>query len=353
MNAIKIQEEIDQNRRSVAFDSYDITVRQLYDMIVEGLIEIAPEYQRHFVWDRTRQSQLIESLLLGIPVPNLFMATNKDSTWEVIDGLQRLTTVVNFVGEDQVIKKVNESGVKLIVDGLDKLESINGLTFDQLPKSVQLMFMTRPIRVTVLNDRSDFEVRYDLFERLNTGGVSLHPQEIRNCVFLGRFKDFIVTCSQNEDFLAVVKMTKKQEITGNREELVLKFFAYLTSRDEFIHSVKGFLNDYMEKMTKSFPDIEQRDLLNIFNNTFALLNRMLPHGIVREPRVNTTPLILYEAISIGVAELIRDGIIDQINQDQLIQLLNDNALKRLTTGATNSRRKLYDRIDYVIENAIG
>ncbi|ELS9246862.1 DUF262 domain-containing protein, partial [Vibrio cholerae] len=91
VNIIKIQEQLDENRRTVSFDSYDITVRQLYDMVVEGMIEIAPEYQRHFVWDEKRQSALIESIFLGIPVPSMFMATNKDSSWEVIDGLQRLT----------------------------------------------------------------------------------------------------------------------------------------------------------------------------------------------------------------------------------------------------------------------
>lgn len=126
MNTNTVQDQIDNNRRSVAFDSYDITVRQLFDMIKENLIDIAPEYQRHFIWDDTRQSQLIESLLLGIPVPNLFMATNKDSSWEVIDGLQRLTTLVNFLGDDQIIKKINENGKKLKLKGLEKLDKING-----------------------------------------------------------------------------------------------------------------------------------------------------------------------------------------------------------------------------------
>src|SRR5690606_34938227 len=131
-----------------------------------------------------------------------------------------------------------------------KLSAINGLTFDQLPKSLQMMFMTRPIRVTVLNDRSDFEVRYDLFERLNTGGVTLHPQEIRNCVFIGKFNDFVGRLSQYPSFRSVVKTTPKKELTGNHEELVLKFFAYFEDRDNFVHGVKEFLNEYMKKKTK-------------------------------------------------------------------------------------------------------
>lgn len=345
MNANQIQEQIDNNRRSVAFDSYDLSVRQLFDMINEGLIDIAPEYQRHFVWDEERQSQLIESLMLGIPVPNLFMATNKDSSWEVIDGLQRLTTVVNFLGDDTIIKNNNPSCSKLKLSGLEKLSSINNLIFDQLPKSVQLMFMTRPIRVTVLNDRSDFAVRYDLFERLNTGGVTLHPQEIRNCIYIGRFKDFIEECSINQHFLNVVKMTTNAERTGSREELILKFFAYFEDRNLFTHSVKGFLNDYMAKKTISFP--EEAQYRALFIKTFDILNNVLPEGIVRGNRKNITPLILFEAISIAVADLIVSNEEDLLTTQRLQAVLNDVNLVRLTTGATNSRVKLNQRIDYV------
>ena len=347
MNPILIQEQLSKNRRSVAFDSYDITIRQLLDMISEGMIDIAPEYQRHFVWNDSRQSQLIESFLLGIPVPNLFMATNKDSSWEVIDGLQRLTTIVNFIGDDKLIKSTNSKGRKLKLADLEKLNEINGCYFEDLPKSIQLMFMTRPVRVTVLNDMSDFEVRYDLFERLNTGGVILHPQEIRNCVFLGPFKNFIEECAQNKDFLDVVKMTKNSEITGNREELVLKFFAYYEDRSLFTHSVKEFLNDYMEKKSKSFPDIDNYRFL--FGETFRYLNQLLPNGIVRGNRKNITPLILFEAISIGVADLIASDQTDLLIADKLQKLLDDEDLQKLTTGATNSNKKLLQRINYVKE----
>lgn len=347
MNSNKIQEQIENNRRSVSFDSYDITVRQLFDMIQEGLIDIAPEYQRHFVWDEVRQSQLIESLILGIPVPNLFMATNRDSSWEVIDGLQRLTTIVNFLGDDVLIRNTNSNGTKLKLKGLEKLDSLNSRFFEELPKSIQLMFMTRPVRVTVLNDRSDFELRYDLFERLNTGGVTLHPQEIRNCVYLGKFKDFLEECAENKDFLDVVKMTKNAERTGNREELVLKFFAYFEDRENFVHSVKEFLNDYMAKKTESFPEIN--DYRQLFQETFGRLKELLPQGIVRGNRTNITPLVLFEAISIGTADLIAKENQNLLDAAKLQAVLNNPELKKLTTGATNSRNKLVQRIEFVKE----
>lgn len=340
-----IQEQLDQNRRTVSFDNYDITVRQLFDMIGENQIELQPEYQRHFIWDDIRQSQLIESIFLGIPVPNLFMATNPDSTWEVIDGLQRLTTIVNFLGDARLIRKTNPKGKKLKLNELEKISSMNGYVFEELPRSVQLTFMTRPVRVTVLNDKSDLSVRYDLFERLNTGGVVLHPQEIRNCVYLGEFKDFIVSCSTNESFNSCVKMTENAERTGSKEELVLKYFAYFEDRQVFVHSVKEFLNDYMKKKTRTFNN--KLVLLELFTRTFRIIDTLLPNGIVRGNRTNITPLILFEAITIGVAETITQGYETRITTEKLQHLLNDAELKRLTTGATNSRTKVNDRISYV------
>ncbi len=345
MDPIEIQEQIDSNRKSVAFDSYDIAIRQLYDMVLENMIDIAPDYQRHFVWDDARQSQLIESILLGIPVPSLFMATNKDSSWEVIDGLQRLTTIINFVGTDDVIHRINPKCKKLKISNLEKLSSINGLTLEEFPRSLQLMFMTRPIRVTVLNDRSDFEIRYDLFERLNTGGVLLHPQEIRNCVFLGRFNDFIKELSSYPAFRSVVKMTTKQGLTCNHEELVLKFFAYYQERNLFVHGVKEFLNSYMEKKTKLFNDDEE--LRRVFKATFDCLDGKLPNGIVRGNRKNATPLVLFEAISVGVADALDSGL--NVDTEILISLLDNDELKRLTTGATNSKSRLTQRISFVKE----
>ncbi len=346
MDSTAIQSQLDANRRTVSFDSYDVTVRQLYDMISEDIIDVTPEYQRHFIWNQERQSQLIESILLGIPVPSLFMATNQDSTWEVIDGLQRLTTIVNFIGNSDIIEKISKDCKPLFLKGLEKLDTLNGLTFKDIPKPIQLMFMTRPIRITVLNDRSDFGLRFDLFERLNTGGVILHPQEIRNCVYLGPFNSFIRDCSQFQPFKNSLKLGSNAEKNGNIEELVLKFFAYFECRDQFVHSVKGFLNDYMANKSDSFKN--KKALKDLFEKTFTLLEAHLPDGIVRSSRKNTTPLVLFEAVAIGVADALNAG--KAVSPRKLKALLDNKTLTGLTTGATNSRKKVIDRIKYVKDN---
>lgn len=345
MNFSEVLAEIQKERRSVAFDTYDITIKQLIDMIGEKSINVSPDYQRRFVWDDVRQSQLIESIFLGIPVPNIFMATNLDASWEVIDGLQRITTTLRFASPNlAVIDGKNLGALKL--KGLEKISSLNGVLFDDMPGNLKLNFLTRPLRITVLNDQSDFQVRFDLFERLNTGGIILHDQEIRNCVFRGRFADFIKECVQNHDFDMAIKRGDRNG-RGNLEELALKFFAYYEDRLLFKHSVKGFLNDYMEKKTESFKN--EKELRSIFEKTFSEIRRCLPNGIVRANRLNSTPLVLFEAIALGVADILTAG--KQINDQKLNELLEDGVLRDLTTGATNSLPKLTGRIDYVSQRA--
>jgi len=337
--------EIQTERRTVGFDTYDITIKQLVDMVAEGAIHISPDYQRRFVWDDVRQSQLIESIYLGIPVPNLFMATNQDSTWDVIDGLQRITTILRFVAPE--LSSIEGEVVRhLKLKGMEKTPSLNGALFDELPSNLRLNFMTRPMRITVLNDNSDHQVRFDLFERLNTGGIVLHEQEIRNCVYQSPFNDFLKKCAQNEDFLSVIKRKDKSG-RGNVEELALKFFAYFEDRNSFKHSVKNFLNEYMEKKSKNFSNSDE--LKFVFDSTFSAIKKALPKGIVRSNRLNSTPLVLFEAIAVGTADLLSGG--NELDSSKLQALLDDTDLKTLTTGATNSPPKLNARIDFVKLNA--
>ena len=183
-----LQEQLDTQKRKVDFDTYDITVKEIVNMVAENIIDIAPEYQRLFQWRDDRQSKFIESVLLGIPTPSLFMATNPDGTWEVIDGVQRLSTLIHFSDNDNAKRRTDISG-DLILKDLGKLSNFNNKTFADMPKNIQMNFHLKPIKVTTLSDKSDKKVRFDLFERLNTGGLRLSDQEIRNCIYKGEFRD--------------------------------------------------------------------------------------------------------------------------------------------------------------------
>lgn len=337
----QLQQQLDTERRLVSFDSYDMTIKQIHDMFSEGAIFVPPEYQRQFVWDNERESELIESIFLGIPVPSLFMATNQDATWEIVDGVQRLSTIAHFLNDDESILKLINRKSALELDKLEKLTALNKQKFSELPKSVQLMFMTRPIRVTVLNDKSDLSVRFDLFERLNTGGVLLTNQEIRNCIYRGPFNDSLKKIAKTDDFKTVVRLKESDSQNGTGEEYILRYLAYLNNYQNFEKSVKGFLNDYMKSHSNKVIPARQ---VTHFKKVLAVLSDAFPNGLSRG-QSSITPANLFEAIAVGTSLAMAAGV--KIDTDKLKILVTDTELKKLTTAGTNNKRMVTGRIHYV------
>lgn len=335
-----LESQLMEQKMKVDFNSYDLSVKELISMVRDGLINIAPEYQRQFRWDIERQSSLIESLFLGIPVPSIFMATNADGTWELIDGVQRISTILCFAGSDEDRNRINTNKpIKLKLAGLKKLDLFNNKYFSDLPLNVQTKFLLTSLKVTTLSDKSDKAVRFDLFERLNRGGVILSDQEIRSCVYRGRFNDCIKELAQDHNFKQCVHLSERQETDGTREELVLRFFAYLYDLDSFSHSVRDFLNDYMGKADKKFNYSKSEKL---FKEVFEVINTALPNGI-NKGRKNT-PLNLYEAVAVGAAKAkLNTG---KINTVGIQDWITDTELIKFTTGATNSKPQLVGRIKF-------
>jgi len=351
--------QLKEQRRSVDFDTFDIHLQQLLTSLTDGQIWVSPAYQRKFRWKEDRCSQLIESVLLGIPVPSMFMATNENGTWEVVDGLQRLSAIVKFAGDESLRKKIIipspnvVNNDELVLTDLKKLTKFNGLTYRELPQGIQTHFKTRPMKVITLNDKSETRVRYDLFERLNTGGVALSSQEIRDCVYQGKFANKLEELSKQPAFQTTLNLTPLQQRDGTAEECVLRFFAFLDRYKKFDHSVKDFLDDYMQASTKGF-DYSAKEA--IFNLTFSKLAKVFPTGISRYAtskfgRRGTTPLNLYEGVSVGAALAIRktgDLIVNDLNKWMAATTLRD-----FTTGATNSRPAVAGRIEFCRDRFIG
>lgn len=150
------------------------SLKQIVDLIHSGDIELAPSFQRNFIWDKTRQSKLIESILLGLPLPSIYLSQYEDGKLTVVDGLQRLTTIKNFMNDD------------ISLTNLEYLEECNNKRFSELegilsPLRIRRFGQTQ-IMCFVIDYRSPSQLKYDLFRRLNTGGKPLNNQEIRNCL---------------------------------------------------------------------------------------------------------------------------------------------------------------------------
>lgn len=342
-----LDQQLKAQRRSVDFDSFDIHTQQLLEMLGRKQIWISPAYQRQFRWDEARCSQFIESVLLGIPVPSLFMATNADNTWEVVDGVQRLSTLIKFAGSD-VLRGRHNLGKALVLSDLKKLSEFNGLSMAQLPSTIQQHFWTRPCKVITLNDKSDMVVRYDLFERLNTGGVRLSNQEIRDCVFSGTFAQKLEEWSKNAHFKQSVKLTPLQQRDATGEECVLRFFAFRHKYKHFDHAVGEFLTTYMEEASKNFDYASGEKL---FNETFQEIARLFPSGIRRPGGKTTTPLNLYEGIAVGAALALQH--VSKLSSKDLEVWLASPELRKVTTGATNDKTAVRKRIEFCRDRFMG
>jgi Protein of unknown function DUF262 len=342
-----LQTELSEQKRKVDFDTFDISAKELLGMVRDGLVDIAPEYQRQFVWSPERQSTFAESVFLGIPVPSLYMAANQDGTWEVIDGVQRLSTLIHFAGDDPQRLQIGKK-LALQLTGLKKLTNFNGMRFSDLPLPVQTGFLLKPLKVTTLTDKSDLHVRFDLFERLNTGGVLLTAQEIRACIYRGPFNDFLRKLTADTHFRKVVKLPSKSEQNGTREEFVLRFFAYLHNYKHFEHNVTDFLNEYMQSATKMFDYSENSA---VFDKTFTLLATLFPHGISRSGK-RFTPANLFEGIAVGAA-LALEASPNKLATKNVQQWTNSEDLRQHTMAGSNSRKMVKARIEFSRDKFLG
>lgn len=340
MEKEEIQLELERQRQRVDVEHVDMTIRELVRMANDGELIRSPEYQRKFRWHDANESKLVESIFLGLPVPAIYVAANANGSWELVDGLQRVSTLIHYVADPIEDVKSLESIDKdspLRLHGLEKLSSFNDKLFLDLPTPMRLAFLKRMLRVTALSDKSDLEVRFDLFERLNTGGVALSPQEVRACVYKGRFRDVIKMLADDPKFVDLIKLQAKRNNDGTREEQVLKFFAYLERRDNFKGAVKSFLNDYAEALSKQ-EDFDAR--IALFGEVVSRLHALV-NGPLLRPGLYITPLNQFEAIMVAAAEELQADVTPFAPQDNW---LADRELVEASTGATNTKRMLDARI---------
>ena len=168
----------EKNKRKLYVDKVDKSTSDLYRMIIEGELILQPEYQRNFVWTTKTMSKFIESLLLSIPIPTIFLAENKDDTYEVIDGQQRLTTIFAFM-KDNKVEENNKVDVELkefsalTLNGLETLDQYNGKTYKSFDDSTRRKFNNVSLPVVIIKKDYTEDIKYDIFSRINRGSVKL------------------------------------------------------------------------------------------------------------------------------------------------------------------------------------
>jgi hypothetical protein len=194
------------------------SLRQIIDEISDGSIDLAPDFQRQFVWGAAQQTRLIESILLGIPLPSFYFNADADNSVQVVDGVQRLTTVRDFA-----------DGRFALSGDLEYLKELNGLVFGMLAPALRRRFHQTQIYVHVIEATTPPDVKYDIFRRINTGGSPLAPQEIRHCLGRARSRSLLSRLATAPEFLRAARIRKPERMVDR--ELVLRFLAFRNLMD--------------------------------------------------------------------------------------------------------------------------
>ena len=240
-NKIKnLEKQITDERARLSTDRMDISFGELINMYKAGELVIRPEYQRLFRWTRNQKTMLIESILLGIPVPPVFVAEDGNGIWELVDGLQRVSTIISFFGEldEQLLGITMEKDMeeepgeeennvnKWVLESGSLINDLEGFDVDTLPKKYIINIKRAVCRVEILRGESNTAMKYELFKRLNSGGSKLTPQEIRNAIYRGidpKVNTLIEELSKNQDFKALVSLSTQKKKELYDQELVLRF----------------------------------------------------------------------------------------------------------------------------------
>lgn len=357
----QVEAEIYSKRRTVRYDIRDLTVEAISNKYSDSLdddeVEVAkkkfnyiyiPEYQRDFTWDEIRQSKLIESIILGLPIPFIFVAENRDSSWEIVDGSQRIRTIHSFLNNE------------LCLQGLKSITSLNGYKFEDLDTSRQGKILNTALRLIVLSEETTDDVKKDMFERINRGSDLLKPMEKRKGIYMGVFTSFIYDfCAESTRYRDLVKLDKWLVKRQEYEELLLRFFAI---SDTIIYEkginggISVFLDDYLERKNKELEELDSDTLEQVFNAYRKRIDRVLiyveknfPYGF-RHMQNPQTKRSVFEAISVGVWKaLSENSALESLDKEQIRCCLRSSEFKQYTHVANelHKKQKLQGRIMYI------
>ncbi len=321
--------QIKEQQKETKYDLRDFTIDYITQQFRDGLFFI-PDYQREFIWREQHKVDFIESILLGLPIPMMFVADIEDGRLEIVDGAQRIQTLDQFCADNLVLRK------------LKILESLDGFTYNDLSISQRRKFNTKALRLVVLEDTTSEQRRQEIFRRINTSSEKARPSEVRRVNYDSAFMKFIIDCSLNKNFQNACPVSKNLIDRREREELILRFFAYSNSYKKFRHDVGKFLDKYLLEYEKDFDkEIGKTE----FERTMAFVVRYFPSGFAKTKTSKTTPRVRFEAIAVGVNLALREN--QSLVPKNMTWLKSKEFLQHTTTHASNSGPKLRGRVEYV------
>ncbi len=337
----------DDGRRRIFTDKLDPKVSGLHQSFKSGDLVLNPTFQRRKVWDDARSSRLIESALLEVPLPIFYLAENQDGTEEVIDGQQRLNAFFRYLDNGFALK------------GLKEWRTLNGKTYQDLDENYQKQLRNCSVRTIVFKKESDESLRFQIFERLNTGAMPLNAQELRNCIYRGPYNDLLHELSRDPDYMASMGF-KGPEKRMKDVEYVLRFSAfYHASYLNYRPSMERFMNEDMKRYQEISPQ-DATELAKAFKNAVALVRSLLgknafkrfyrgdgksPNGRWEAKKFNAS---IYDVLMWSMARVDKNRVmacLDSIREALLSIMTDDQEFIEAIELSTSSIKSIQLRFD--------
>jgi 5-methylcytosine-specific restriction endonuclease McrA len=323
--------EVDPKERSLKTEKKDTPVETLYNWWKRNKIDLQPEFQRFFVWDKAKASRLVESLLINIPIPVIYVAAEQDGTYDVVDGQQRLTSIFAFIDGRM------PDGKDFMLSGLQVLTELNGKAFGELESSLQEAIMESTLRLIVIEKDSHPDVKFEVFERLNLGSVKLNDQELRNCVYRGNYNELLAELANNKHLLKI-RGAEMPDTRMRDRQLILRFFAmWRNTHLRYKGPMKHFLNREMDGR-RQLSEREMAEMRLLFEKSIEMAYLIFgenafrryrpgrdgqPHGYWEKNRLNVAlwDTVLYtfgfyqRPQVVPVADRIREEYLDIVTND--------------------------------------
>ncbi|GHT77615.1 hypothetical protein AGMMS50262_19100 [Bacteroidia bacterium] len=345
VNQEKLLSAIEESRNTLQTDKLDMSFGEIMSMYEKGEIIINPEFQRLYRWTDYQRTRFIESIIIGIPIPPIFVAEDKDGRWELVDGLQRLSTILSFFN---TLKTLPEKNNWVLGDG-DLIRELEGYSCNDLPLKIQLNIKRSSCRVEIIKWNSKYDLRFELFNRLNTGGSPLTNQEIRNSLFReisSDFNKFLKELAANEKFIKIIDVPQKQIDELYLEELVLRFVSLYSNR-HITKSIAQHMTDFMRSAAEN-KKFNYNSYRTIFNRTVDILS---PLGlqIFKYNNSVTFSTAVYDTTMIGISENIHlyGTVKPKLIKDKINEIKTNDIYRKLTrSGGNNSVERVKKRIEF-------
>ena len=361
-DGLEVEREDDAAAITRPFDPEKIKVRtipllvgQLVSRVAHREIDLAPDFQRMAgIWGRPQKSRLIESLLLRIPIPVFYVAADDDETWSVVDGLQRTSTISDYVADEFSLR------------GLEYLRKLDGHRYTELPRTMQRRINETQLTFNVIEPSTPEEVMFNIFRRINTGGAPLRAQEIRNAVHRGDVRDYLKQLAESKEFLVATCNSISPKRMVDRE-CVLRFIAFHINPWESYsaNDLNGYLGEVMEEVNR-MSDKDRLKLAQDFGKAMKAASDIFEQDAFRKryrsgDRRKPINKALFETWSVGLARQ-SDEVIERLVLNRCIvvsqskSLLNNDrdfdAAISYSTGTPSRVRKRFRAIDDLIKRCM-